>query len=219
MEHRRVGFEASLRELKAQLLTMGSMVQHALSEAMAAFADGDVRRAEVVVEKDQLVNRLEQQIEDMAIGLIARQQPVAGDLRQIVSALRVAGDLERVGDLAVDVARAGVRACGRQVSVSLKPLLEMTSLVTQMLVDALAAYVEGRPELARSLARQDDEVDRRYRVWVESLFAVEASSSEAVTDAVTLAFVGRYLERIGDHATNVAEHAVYVLSGDRTDLN
>jgi phosphate transport system protein len=219
VQHQRQVFDAELRDLKAKLLRMGGDVQTALRQAVSALAKGDVAQAQAVVDKDRMVNRQEHEIEELAIRLIARQQPVAGDLRQIVAALQITSDLERMGDLAVDIARTAVRLGGRTPGLPMGEIPRMAELVEQMMVDALTAYVEGSAQLAGRLAAEDDQVDHLYRGLVERLFALGAADQDTLSQAVTLAFVGRYLERIGDHATNIGESTLYMLTGERTDLN
>lgn len=215
----RPGFELALRELKLKLLRMGGDMQQALRNAMAALQALDPALAQTVVEGDREINRQEHDIEDMCIRLIATQQPVATDLRRIVAAMRIASDLERMADLAVDVAKTAIRMQGETFVKPLVDIPRMADLCDRMVTDALNAFVEGNIELARALAKQDDDIDRIYRKVVEELFLLMAERPRDISQAVSLAFVGRYLERIGDHATNIGESVIYIASGERSDLN
>lgn len=213
-------FDIALKELKLKLLHMGGDIQEALRQAIDTLRHLDVVKARQIVENDRLINRQENEIEDLCIRLIATQQPVATDLRKIVAGMRIAADLERMGDLAVDIAKSAIRLEGQTL---IKPLLDipkMATIIDQMISDALNAYVENNMELAQKLAKADDEVDHLYRSIVEQLFTVSAEEPQiAVSQAMTLAFVGRYLERVGDHATNIGEGVIYIISGERSDLN
>lgn len=216
---KRQAFDIALRQLQLKLLEMGERVQQAVRGAMDALKTLDPVKGQRVVDGDQDINLQENEIVDLCVRLIATQQPVAGDLRKIVAGMRIAGDLERMGDLAVDVAKTAVRLQGQPLIKPLVDIPRMAELCDQMVSDALHAYVQGNVALARKLAEQDDEIDHIYRKVVEDLFALSADESDAVSQAMSLAFVGRYLERIGDHATNIGESVIYIVSGERSDLN
>lgn len=217
--HQRHAFDIALRELKVKLLHMGGDVQEALREAVDALKNMNLEKAERVVEGDKKINRLDHEIEDLCIRLIATQQPVASDLRRIVAGMRISADLERMADLAVDVAKSAIRLKGQTLVKPLIDIPRMSEVIDKMIGDALNAYVENNMDLANSLAATDDEVDKLYRQIVEELFTLTAHQPEAASQAMTLAFVGRYLERIGDHATNIGESVIYIISGERSDLN
>lgn len=212
-------FDIALKELKLKLLHMGGDIQEALRQAIDSLKHIDVVKARQVVENDRLVNRQEHEIEDLCIRLIATQQPVATDLRKIVAGMRISTDLERMGDLAVDIAKSAIRLEGQTLIKPLSDIPKMGKIVDQMISDALNAYVESNIDLASNLAKMDDEVDHIYRSIVEELFTLTAEHPQVVSQAMTLAFVGRYLERVGDHATNIGEGVIYIISGERSDLN
>lgn len=218
MQQRR-SFDVSLQEVRSLLLDMGTKVQIALRTAMDALVRLDIEVAQQVVDGDRLINRREHEIEDLCIGLIARQQPVATDLRKLVAGLRISADLERMADLAVDVAKQAIRLEGQQLTQPLGNIVKMAEMVNQMISDALAAYVSLDTQVAQRLAEEDDEVDHLYREIVEELFTISKDDSNQVSLAMSFAFVGRYLERIGDHATNIGESVIYISSGERSDLN
>lgn len=213
-------FDIALKELKLKLLHMGGDIQEALRQSIDTLRHLDASKARKIVENDRLINRQENEIEDLCIRLIATQQPVATDLRKIVAGMRIAADLERMGDLAVDIAKSAIRLEGQTLVKPLLDIPKMAAIIDQMISDALNAYVENNMDLAQKLAKADDEVDHLYRSIVEQLFTVGAEEPQAaVSQAMTLAFVGRYLERVGDHATNIGEGVIYIISGERSDLN
>jgi len=216
---KRQSFDIALRELRTKLLKMGADVQEALTKSVQSLEKLDSIAAHEIVKGDQNINRQEHEIEDLCIRLIARQQPVATDLRKIVAGVRIASDLERMADLAVDVAKTTIRLQGLTLPQSLKDIHHMATIIEGMIADSLEAYVENSAQLAHRLAEQDDAVDHIYRKLVEGLFSLSAENPNVVSQAMALAFVGRYLERIGDHATNIGESVIYIASGERSDLN
>lgn len=219
MAQQRHNFDVALRELKLKLLKMGGDVQEAIRKSIAALEVVDPELAQTVVDGDKSINHEQHEIEDLCVRLIATQQPVATDLRKIVSGLQIATDLERMGDNAVDIAKSVIRMKGQTL---IKPLIDiprMAKIVDKMISNALNAYVENNTELARKLAEEDDEVDHTYRKIVEELFDLSRRDASVGEQAMTLAFIGRHLERIGDHATNIGEGVIYIMTGERSDLN
>lgn len=212
-------FDIALKELKLKLLRMGGDIQEAIRIAISALEQQDTTMANQVVTNDAKINRQEHDIEDLCIRLIATQQPVASDLRRIVAGMRFAMDLERMGDLAADIAKATIRLAGQPFATPIEAIPAMAKVVDEMISQALNAYVNNDIEAAKNLARLDDDVDHQYRKIVEGLFSLGATEPNSVSQAMTLAFCGRYLERIGDHATNIGEGVIYIISGERSDLN
>ncbi|WP_067621800.1 phosphate signaling complex protein PhoU [Alicyclobacillus acidiphilus] len=215
----RQSFDIALKELKLKLLRLGGDIQEAIRLSVSAFEAQDADLATQVVQNDRKINVQDHEIEDLCIRLIATQQPVAGDLRKIVAGLRLAMDLERMGDLAVDIAKSTIRLSGQTLLLPIDEIPAMAKLIDEMISEALNAYVNNDVDAAQRLAALDDEVDHRYRKLVEGLFATTSNNPNHATQAMTLAFCGRYLERIGDHATNIGESVIYIISGERSDLN
>ncbi|SIS65276.1 phosphate signaling complex protein PhoU [Alicyclobacillus vulcanalis] len=217
--HQRQAFDIALKELKLKLLHMGGDVQESIRHAVAALLKHDEALARRVIERDREINRQDHDIEDLCIRLIATQQPVAGDLRRIVAGMRLAVDLERMGDLAVDLAKTALRLTSAPVPEAAARLQDMASAVDGMVSEGLNAYVNSDADAARRLAEMDDAVDRDYRLLVEGLFADDRHAGCSPQERMFIAFCGRYLERIGDHVTNIGESVLYILTGERSDLN
>jgi phosphate transport system protein len=217
--HQRQGFDIALKELKLKLLRMGGDVQEALRQAVRSLKTANLHLADEIIVGDQRINRQEHEVEDLCIRLIATQQPVATDLRRIVAGMRIASDLERMGDLAVDISKSTLRLAGETLSQPPSEITEMAAVVDEMIFEALQCYVDNDGERARKLAVQDDRVDHLYRQIAENLFNLTAERPALATQAMTMAFCGRYLERIGDHATNIGESVIYIVYGERSDLN
>ncbi len=212
-------FDTYLRELRAKLMKMGGSMQKAMRNGVQSLKTLDNELAQQVVDGDREINALQHEIEDMCIRLIATQQPVASDLRKIVAGMQIAIDLERMADLAVDIAKSTIRLNGQKLIKPLIDIPKMAEILDKMISDALLAYVQSDVNLAAELAKTDDEVDHLYRQIVEELFTISHQQPEATPQAMTLSFVGRYLERIGDHATNIGESTIFIVTGERSDLN
>jgi len=216
---RRVDFDHGLNELKELLTEMGGRVEKAIAESTAALQTIDVVRAKAVIRDDQEINRYEERITDIGSRLIATQQPVAKDLRRILVAFRISNDLERMADLAVDVAKTVLRFEGQEL---LKPLVDiprMAEIVQTMTYESIQSFVQEDVDLACKMAKDDDHVDALYSQILMELFALMTQDSRNSQQAMNLSFVGRFLERIGDHATNIGESVVYLVTGTRPDLN
>jgi phosphate transport system protein len=212
-------FDTHLRELRAKLMKMGGCMQKAMRQSVQSLKTLDSASAEQVIDGDKEMNALQREIEDMCIRLIATQQPVASDLRKIIAAMQIAIDLERMADLAVDIAKSTIRLSGQKLIKPLINISKMADILDKMISDALLAYVQSDVTLATELAKTDDDVDHLYRQIVEELFIMSNQHPEATSQLMTVSFVGRYLERIGDHATNIGESTIFIVTGVRSDLN
>lgn len=218
MSERRT-FEVALQNLGAKLHQMGVDTQTALQLAVGALRNLDFATAKQVVDGDRRINAQEHEIEDLCIRLIVTQQPVATDLRKIVAGLRISSDLERMADLAVDIAKTVTRLQNKSLALSLIDIQRMADIVDDMLSIAIDAYVTNNQQAALALAELDDSVDHTYRLLLEGLFNGNRTHSNIADQALSICLVGRYLERIGDHATNIGEHLIYISTGERFDLN
>lgn len=216
---KRQQFDNHLNELRSVLVEMGERVERAVEDSVRSLVEADVELARQVIERDPEMNSLEEKIDRTGTSLIVTQQPVAKDLRRIMIAFRMASDLERMADLAVDIAKVTVRLGGEG---RIKPLVDiprMAGLVRQMTRDSITAYVEEDIDLAYRMAQTDDEVDQLHGQVLRELFALMIRDPDTVNQAMLLSFVSRYLERIADHATNLGENVVYLVLGKRPDLN
>ncbi|TJY39702.1 phosphate signaling complex protein PhoU [Cohnella pontilimi] len=211
--------DIGLNQLQDMLVDMGKKVEKALGEAMAALSNLDAQAARKVVEADPELNRIEEQISEVGARLIATQQPVATDLRRVLAALRIASDLERMGDLAVDVAKAAIRMEGQTL---IKPLIDlplMAEMVQEMISDSIRSFLEENVDLAYKMAKDDDQVDELFGKIFRELAGMMAEDPKVINQSMLLLFVARYIERIADHATNIGESVVYLVTSKRPDLN
>jgi len=203
-----------LDRLKKEILAMGALVEEAINRAIASLTQRDAVLARQVLEGDDAIDRKEVEVEDLCLKILALHQPVAGDLRYIIAVLKVNNDLERMGDLAQNIAeRVTFLAVNEPVPVHLDFTL-MVELVRRMVCESLDALVNQDPVLARRVCVQDDEVDRLQKQMFETLQSVMMRDPKAVERAVQVLSVSRHLERIADSATNIAEDIVFMVEGD-----
>jgi phosphate transport system protein len=206
-------FSLELEELNQKLLQMGGLVESAIHRSVRSLVDQDRELAEEVIRDEPQINQIEMEIDDLATRLLALRQPVARDLRLLTAALKINTDLERIGDLAVHVAERSLSLMHHPLVKPMTDIPKMASLVQSMLLKCLDAFVQGDADLAHSVLLSDDEVDKlRDAVYAELLQVMQRDSS-LLTAAIDLLFVARNLERIGDHATNIAEDVVFLVKG------
>jgi phosphate transport system protein len=191
-------FDASLQELRKALIAMGEKVETAILDSVRALRDNDLELAERVIGNDPSLNEAEEKIIEMGTNLIALQQPVAKDLRRILVSFRMASDLERMGDLAVDIAKVVRRINGEPLMKPLVDIPRMAEIVQIMTNDSLRAYTEENVDLAYKMAKMDDDVDHLHSQILRELFVLMADNPKTINQAILLCFVSRYLERMAD---------------------
>jgi phosphate transport system protein len=206
-------FTIELEELNQKLLQMGGLVESAIHRSVRALLDQDRELAEEVIRDEPKVNRMEMEIDGLVTRLLALRQPVARDLRMLTAALKINNDLERIGDLANHIAERSISLMHHPLVKPMTDIPKMASLVQSMLLKCLDAYVNGDADLAHTVLLSDAEVDAlRDAVYNELLETMQRDAS-LVTTAIDLIFIARNLERIGDHATNIAEDVVFLVKG------
>ncbi|NPV44118.1 MAG: phosphate signaling complex protein PhoU [Firmicutes bacterium] len=215
----RSGFQRELDELYQDVLKMGSIVEQQIFNAVESLKNKDKELAEKVIKDDDIVDNLETSIEDKCIKLIARQQPMAKDLRIIFTGIKIVTDLERMSDYATDIAKFTIRLLGEKY---IKPLIDiprMSEKTRKMVKDALDAYVHEDTELARQVCADDDEIDHLYKQIFNELLIIMMQDPRTIKQATQLLFSARALERIADHATNLGEWVIFQVTGKKKDLN
>ncbi|EGG33294.1 MULTISPECIES: phosphate signaling complex protein PhoU [Paenibacillus] len=216
---RRIEFDQQLDELRSLLQDMGKHMEEALANSVESLQTLDAEKAQAVIKNDVQLNNMEEQIMDIGSRLIVTQQPVAKDLRRILVAFRIASDLERMGDLARDVAKVTIRLQGQKLIKPLVDLPRMSDMVQAMVSESIESYLTENTDLAYKMAQDDDQVDHLYSVILQDLYSHLTSDPDSANQAMLLIMVGRYIERIADHATNIGESTVYLVTGHRPDLN
>jgi phosphate transport system protein len=212
-------FDSNLEEIRTAIIRMGEKVAEAIGLSVRALQAGDANLARMVIEGDPDINRMETAIDELGTRMIIAQQPVAKDLRRILIAFKIASDLERMADLAVDIAQAAGRFAPEGLPGDIGNLLRMAELVQRMTEESIAAYTKESLDLAYKTAQMDDEADHLHNLNLQGMFGHVAANPGSINNAMLLGFVSRYLERIGDHATNIGEQVVYLVKGTRPDLN
>jgi phosphate transport system protein len=203
-------FERELEELKRQLLLMGGRAEGIVLKSVESLRRLDEDLAREVFADDRIIDRMEIDVDERCLRLLALQQPMARDLRFITAALKINNDLERVGDHAVNIAQSTVRLAGQPLVKPLVDIPRMATLANGMLHEALDAFVQRDAETARLLCRRDDEVDDLNRQVFRELVSFMVEDPATITRAMELVLVARNLERVADLATNVAEEVVFI---------
>ena len=212
-QHTNRQYEEDLRGLRAGLLKIGGLVERQIAEAMDALIDRDSAHAGEIIARDEEVNHMDTANDEQCIRLLALHQPAASDLRFITTGLKITTDLERIGDNAVNICE---RALELNEVPQLKPYIDlprMTQIAQSMVKDSIDAFMRNDVELAQQVIDRDDEVDGlNYQIYRE-LLSYMAEDAHTIGPATRLLFVSKYMERIADHATNIAEMVIYMVKG------
>lgn len=207
-------FHAQLAELKQRLIDMSSRAEELVDLAVDALLTRDEQKADAAIRGDHEVDQLELEVEGLAIELLALQQPMARDLRFIISAIKISSDLERVGDHAVNIAQCGLRLKALQSPMRIDPAIEdMARRARRMLSDALDAFVRGDGALGREVCTRDDQVDALHDSMFRVLLTHMMANPATINPSLEILLVSRNLERVADLATNIAEDAVFLAEG------
>ena len=216
----RYAFDKSLKEIQNDILRMGSLVEQAIFDSVDAFMNQDVTAAAGVIMGDERIDELFLEIEDKCVKIIATQQPIAKDLRVAITGIKILLSLERMADHSVDIARSTMCLTGHPMIV--RPVQEiprMARLARQMVKDGLDAYVHRDVEKAKAMCAMDDQVDFIFSHLFRDTLACMEEDPQVVVQGAYLLYVSRYLERIADHATNIGEAVIYLVTGERRELN
>jgi phosphate transport system protein len=209
----RIKFQQSLDELKERLLVMAGLVEQAIQRSTEAYSSRDAGLCELVRLSEPAINRMEREIDQLALDLLAMEQPMAVDLRFILAVIRINADLERVGDQAVNIA-GRVMDLGTQAHVDLPvDIPRLALLAAAMVRKALQAFIEGDAEMAQAVLLLDDQVDDLNRDAFRSLGNLIKESPDLAPQALNALIISRNLERVGDHATNIAEDVIFWVRG------
>jgi len=207
-------FNQELEEIRSQLLEMGGMVEQQVKDAVQSLLDGDTQLAAEVRSKDQQVNQLQLDIDEYCTQILARRQPAASDLRLVLAVIRATADLERIGDEASKVARATLKLA--EEGASPRGYIEVRHLgnhVRQMVQDALNAFARFDSTKALAVLREDENVDLEYRSATRALITFMMEDPRSISQVMSIMWVLRSLERVGDHASNLAEYVIYLVEG------
>jgi phosphate transport system protein len=214
--HTLKAFDQDLADLRALITDMGSFAEAAIEEAMRCLIERDKAAAKQLVEADVQLDELEAEAERRVVELLALRAPMADDLREAIAALKIAGVVERIGDYAKNIARRVRRLPKKSHEIEpLSHLPEMAKMASIMVHDVLIAFVERDPDKARAVCKRDDALDDFYDSIFRALLTYMMEDPQNIGPSTTLLFVAKNLERIGDHATNIAEMVFYAATGER----
>jgi len=212
-QHTNRQYEEDLRELRAGLIKMGGLVESQIAEAVGALVHRDSEKAREIIAGDAEVNRMDVECDQRCLNLLALHQPAAGDLRFITTGLKITTDLERIGDNAVNICE---RALELNLEPQLKPYIDiprMAEVAQSMVKDSIDAFMRDDTELAQEVIDRDDVVDDLQHQIYRELLSYMAEDPRTIGCATRILFVSKYLERIADHATNIAEMVVFMVKG------
>jgi phosphate transport system protein len=212
-QHTNRNFERELKQIRERLLAMGGRAEQQIAAAIGALVERDELRATRVIEGDARIDLDEREIDELAFAVIARRQPVASDLRFLVFALKIVTDLERIGDLAVNIAKRARDLMRLDPSPAEGRLVEMAQRVRGALKEALDAFASSEPERAERVIADDSEIDKLNMHLIADTLSSAPEGAREFARALATSSISRYLERIGDHATNIAEMVIYSLRG------
>lgn len=210
-------FDRQLEQLNNELINMGELIEEAIERAITALMKQDVKKAREIVEFDEEIDEKEREIESLCLKLLLQQQPVARDLRQISAALKMITDMERIGDHAADISEMTILMAGQPYIRNMEHLQTMAKEAMVMLVKSIEAYVEKDLQKAEKVIMSDDIIDDLFdEIKRELIDAIHKNPGDG-EQAADLLMVAKYLERIGDHATNIAEWVIFSITGNHKD--
>lgn len=212
-------FEDELRKLQSSLIELGKFSSDALTSSLEALENKDIELALKIIDDDDKANMMEEEIDDAAILLIAKQAPVAVDLRRIIVAIKIANEIERIADFAVNIAKSTIRIGNEPLVKPIEHIRQMHKLTLEMLNLSLEAFAEEDLSKAKKVAEMDDQVDELYGQTIVDLLKLNQSKPAYTAQITQLSFICRFLERAADHTTNIAENVFYLVKGKRYDLN
>lgn len=215
----RKSFHAELEELQKDILKLGGLVEQAIYKGVKSLVEMDVNLAQEVIDSDDVIDSYELEIENKCLTMIARQQPMARDLRTIGTALKIITDLERMADHSTEIGKVTKRLQGQELIKPLVDVPRMAQLAQRMVADSLQAFIQRDTNLALEMIELDHEVDHLYRQIFRELLILMMEDPKNITQATYILLVARNLERIADHATNLGEWIIYMVTGVRKELN
>lgn len=213
-QHTVKAFDDDIDRLRGLVAEMGGRVEIALEQAMKALVQSDQALAEAVIEGDQRVDALEAEVEKLVVQIIALRAPLANDLREVISALKIVGVIERIGDYAKNIAKRSRLITGHRSIEPLNLLPAMSQIAGEMVNDALNAFAERNALLAEAVVERDNVVDSFYNSIFRTLVTYMVENPKTISECAHLLFIAKNIERIGDHATNVAEMVYYAATGN-----
>ncbi len=215
----RNSFDLKLQQLHEDLMAMGEAVAKQIEDSIDALKKQDEILAEKVIQKDDVIDDFEEDIEDKCIKLMATEQPLASDLRRIFITTKIITDLERMGDHAVDIAKISKKLIGETYIKELIDIPNMAKIVEKMIKDSLEVYITTDINRAHEVSKMDDQVDRLFKSIFDELLVIMRNDQTTINQASQFLFICKFLERMADHATNICEWTIYLERGEKLKLN
>ena len=209
----RPALEAELRQIGGKVMEMGALIESTISGAIKSLIESDAEAARALIENDQQIDDIEDGINELCLGFLATQSPLAGDLRYVISIMKVIRDLERIGDHCEDIAKYTLRFEKEAIFKELIDIPRMADRSSRMVKNAIDAFVHRDLRLARRVWKDDDEVDEIFRNLYDELLEIAEEDARHAKQCIMLLFIAAHLERIADYATNICEETVFVLEG------
>ncbi len=210
----RTEFDRELEQLHLELIRMGGMIEAAIDQSIQALEKHDQTLAAKVVSGDKDIDNMERDIESRCLHLLLRQQPVAKDLRAVSTALKIITDMERIGDHASDIADLSMRFGDEPYIKTMEHVPMMASTASGMVKDSINAFVKSDVEASQEVIERDDEVDRMFETIKQDIISVLVKTPNFADQAIDFLMIAKYLERIGDHAVNIAEWVIFYMTGE-----
>ena len=215
----RIRFDEQLKQLNKEMINMGTMIEKSIGDAVKALMKQDVELAQKVMAGDEEIDRTERKIEDLCLRLLLQQQPVARDLRNISAALKMVTDMERIGDHASDISEITIALADQPYIKKLEHIQQMAKETMIMLVGSIEAFVDKDLEKANEVIKRDDVVDDLFDKVKKELIQMIHENADKGEQAADLLMVAKYMERIGDHATNISEWVIFSITGEHKSMN
>jgi phosphate transport system protein len=212
-------FGESMKTLNQDIVKMGALVEQAVRRSVAALVDQDVQTAARIAEEDEAINTMEMQIEDRCTIILATEQPVATDLRHIITALKIVTQLERMGDHAVHIANGVLRLAEETYMKPIIDIPRMSEIAIGMIHDVLTAFINDDATLAIEVAKRDSGIDELHHQVMREVLSYMMEDPRYIKQSTSFLFISRFLERIGDHVTNISEWIIYNDTGKHVELN
>lgn len=212
-------FDEELKKVHENILLMSAMVEEMLENSIKALKEHNIELGQKVIHDDDAIDRKEIEIQDFCIKLLAKQHPLAKDLRLVTAALKIIGDLERIADNAVDIAKIVIRISNEKYMKHLIDIPRMADLTILILKDAIDSYIEENISFANEVSLRDNQIDALFKQIYLELLDYMMEDPKKFAQATHFIFIARYLERVADHATNICEAVIYLVTGEYKDLN
>jgi phosphate transport system protein len=215
----RIVLYEEMNQLRRELTIMAARVEEDLGKALSVLRSGGEELAQEIKESGRIVDNLQLKIEDMAMILIATQQPVASDLRELITVFKITANLERIGDYGIHLVKAALRLSKMPPFRSVERIERMVETAILMLKEAISAYLSQDPDAARKAASLDDKIDQEHKALTDEVLELIKKQPTSVKAAARLLRLSGYMERLGDHITNICEGIIYMIEGSHEELN